>query len=123
MDNGAFHRYLLTRPGLQSIGAAAVEIAVGNGDILTILSIDDTSLAVALLCMSHGETFQTDITATIEVDDIGVARVDDDMAVLTSTSDGEVVDANQIKLTTVEAIAADLRIGSDITFGVVVVPP
>ena len=45
------------------------------------------------------------------------------MAVLTSTSDGEVVDANQIKLTTVEAIAADLRIGSDITFGVVVVPP
>ena len=121
-NDGALQLQVAHQGCLNAVGATAVEVAVGDGDVLAVLGIDDTALAIALVGMSQREVLEADIGAAVEAKDVGVARRNDDMTVATAAK-REVVHIDEVELPPVELAAADdelLRLG---TLVVVVVAP
>lgn len=78
VDVRAVHREVAGVLKIETVGAAAVEVAIVDADAPAALDADDAALTVAALGVADGEVVNLNLLTVLEVQAEGIARSDDD---------------------------------------------
>ena len=107
-DDAVGHDQIMRFAEADTFDATAIEVAVADVDILTVVELKDATLAVALVGVAHDETVDGDVATADEAEDVGIARTDAHQHTHTSrivALDGQVLEACKEQAITVVVIS------------------